>query len=79
MIVPVDRAFALLKSARASTAGAIGARNHGTTRRVIFKASSVDLSKDARSLRVMEKVIAIVSLRQSTNVGEEGLRQRNQA
>jgi len=47
-IVPVDRAFALWKSTRVSTAGAIRARYHGTTRRVLFKASSVHLSKDAR-------------------------------
>ena len=70
-IVPVDFAFALLKSARVSTAGAIRARYHGTPRRVLFKASSVDLSQDARVLRVKEKVIAIVSTRQSTNGGEQ--------
>ncbi len=69
--VPLDRAFALLKSARVSTAGAIRARYHGTPRRVLFKASSVDLSKDARILRVKEKVIAIVSKRQSTNGAEQ--------
>src|ERR1700691_6586605 len=70
-IVPVDFAFALLKSARVSTAGAIRARYHGTPRRVLFKASSVDLSQDARAPRVKEKVIAIVSVRQSTNGGEQ--------
>jgi len=75
--VPVDFAFALLKSARVSTAGAIRARYHGTSRRVLFKASSVDLSQDARVLRVKEKVIAIVSTRQSTNGGEQWIRQRS--
>jgi hypothetical protein len=70
-IEPVDLAFALLKSARVSTAGAIRARYHGTPRRVLFKASSVDLSQDARALRVKEKVIAIVSVRQSTNGAEQ--------
>jgi hypothetical protein len=38
--VPVDLAFALLKSARVSTAGAIRARYQGSTRRVLFKATS---------------------------------------
>src|SRR5271154_2739774 len=76
-IGPVDLAFALLKSARVSTAGAIRARYHGTPRRVLFKASSVDLSQDARALRVKEKVIAIVSTRQSTNGGEQWIRQRS--
>jgi hypothetical protein len=47
-IVPVALAFALLKSARVSTAGA-RARYHGSTRRVFSKASSVDLSQDARA------------------------------
>ena len=47
-IVPVDFAFALLKSARVSTAGAIRARYHGTSRRVLFKATSINLSQDAR-------------------------------
>jgi hypothetical protein len=76
-IEPVDLAFALLKSARVSTAGAIRARYHGTPRRVLFKASSVDLSQDARALRVKEKVIAILSMRQSTNGGEPWIRQRS--
>ena len=74
--MPVDLAFALLKSARVSTAGAIRARYHGTPRRVLFKASSVDLSQDARVQRVKEKVIAIVSTRQSTNGAEQWIRQR---
>jgi hypothetical protein len=78
-IVPVDPVFALLKSARVSTAGTIRARYHGSTRRVLFKASSVNLSQDARALRVKEKVIAIVSLRQSTNGGERGIRHRRHA
>jgi hypothetical protein len=62
-MVPVALAFALLKSARVRTAGAIRARYHGSTRRVLFKATSVNLSQDARALRVKEKVIAIVALR----------------
>jgi hypothetical protein len=49
-IVPVDLAFALLKSARVSTAGAIRARYHGSPRRVLFTASSGYLSQDARAL-----------------------------
>jgi hypothetical protein len=49
-IVPVDLAFALLKSARVSTAGAIRARYHGSPRRVLFTASSGYLSQDARPL-----------------------------
>ena len=72
--MPVDLAFALLKSARVSTAGAIRARYQGSTRRVLFKATSVNLSQDARSVRVKEKVAATVALRQSTNVGEQGIR-----
>ena len=44
-IGPVDLAFALLKSARVSTAGAIRARYHGTPRRVLFKVSSVTFHK----------------------------------
>ena len=72
--VPVDLAFALLKSARVSTAGAIRARYQGSTRRVLFKATSVNLSQDARSVRVKEKVAATVAVRQSTNGGEEGIR-----
>jgi hypothetical protein len=73
-IVPVARAFALLKSARVSTACAIRARYHGSTRRVLFKATSINLSQDARVLRVKEKVIAIVSMRQSTNGAQQGIR-----
>jgi hypothetical protein len=69
--VPLDRAFALLKSARVSTVGATRARYHSTPRRVLFKASSVDLSQDARVPRVKEKVIAIVAKRQSTNGAEQ--------
>ena len=72
--MPLALAFALLKSARVSTAGAIRARYHGSTRRVLFKATSVNLSQDARSLRVKEKVTAIVALRQSTNGAEQGIR-----
>jgi len=78
-IVPLALALALLKSARVSTAGAIRARYHGTTRRVLFTVSSVNLSQDARVLRVKEKVIAIVSLRQSTNGAEREIRQRKHA
>jgi hypothetical protein len=78
-IVPVDLTFARLKSARVSTAGAVRARYHDTPRKVLFKASSIRLSQDARALRVKEKVIAIVSLRQNTNGGEQGIRQRNHA
>jgi hypothetical protein len=47
-MVPLALAFALLKSARVSTAGAIRARYHGSTRRVVFKATSINLSQDAR-------------------------------
>jgi hypothetical protein len=69
--VPLDRALALLKSARVSTACVIRARYQGTPRRVLFKASSVNLSQDARMVRVKEKVIAIVAKRQSTNGAEQ--------
>src|ERR1700733_524369 len=48
-MLPLARAFALPKSARVSTAGAIRARYHGSTRRVLFKATSINLSQDARS------------------------------
>ena len=48
-IVPLALAFAQLKSARVSTAGAIRARYHGSPRRVLFKATSINLSQDARS------------------------------
>jgi hypothetical protein len=78
-LAPVALAFPSRKSARASTAGAIRARYHGSTRRVLFTASSVDLSQDARALRVKEKVIAIVSLCQSTDGAEQGMRQRKHA
>ena len=47
-IVPLALAFAQLKSARVSTAGAIRARYHGSPRRVLFKATSINLSQDAR-------------------------------
>ena len=77
--MPLARAFALQKSARVSTAGAIRARYHGSSRRVLFKATSVNLSQDARVQRVKEKVIATVSMRQSTNGAEQEIRQRNQA
>jgi alpha-glucosidase (family GH31 glycosyl hydrolase) len=46
--VPLARAFAQPKSARVSTAGAIRARYHGSPRRVLFKATSINLSQDAR-------------------------------
>ena len=72
--MPLALAFALLKSARVSTAAAIRARYHGSTRRVLFKATSVNLSQDARLLRVKEKVIATVPMRQSTNGAEQGIR-----
>ena len=76
-IVPLALAFALLKSARVSTAGAIRARYHGSTHRVLFKATSINLSQDARVLRVKEKVIAMVAMRQSTNGAEQEIRQRS--
>ena len=47
-IVPLPRAFAQPKSARVSTAGAIRARYQGSSRKVLFKATSIDLSRDAR-------------------------------
>ena len=78
-IVPLALAFALLKSARVSTAGAIRARYHGSTHRVLFKATSINLSQDARAMRVKEKVIAIVAMRQSTNGAEQEIRQRSPA
>jgi hypothetical protein len=78
-IVPVDLAFDLLKSARVGTAGAVRARYHGSTSKVLFKASSVGLSQNARALRVKEKVIAVVAVRQSTNGAEQEIRQRNHA
>jgi hypothetical protein len=48
--VPLALAFAQPKSARVSTAGAIRARYQGSSRRVLFKATSIDLSQDARSI-----------------------------
>src|SRR5882757_5041353 len=48
-IAPLALAFAQAKSARASTAGAIRARYQGSSRRVLFKATSINLSQDARS------------------------------
>ena len=47
-IVPLALAFAQPKSARVSTAGAIRARYQGSSRRVLFKATSINLSQDAR-------------------------------
>jgi hypothetical protein len=48
-IVPLALAFAQAKSARVSTAAAIRARYQGSPRRVLFKATSINLSQDARS------------------------------
>src|SRR5882757_8451685 len=48
-IAPLALAFAQAKSARDSTAGAIRARYQGSSRRVLFKATSINLSQDARS------------------------------
>jgi hypothetical protein len=78
-IVPLALAFAQLKSARVITAGVIRTRYHGSPRRVFFKATSINLSQDARALRVKVKVIAIVLMRQSTNGAEQGIRHRKHA
>ena len=78
-IVPLALVFALLKSARVSTAGAIRARYTAAHIEFSSMPPPSTFHRMLALLRVKEKVIAIVAMRQSTNGAEQEIRQRSPA